>query len=185
MTLSPTEEVAVSRQRPGVWYGGRAKPAAGTSHCNECPPSPNSLSKTPTSFSSTSEIAIFSLELGRVNHGTACNSPGDQFAEELRALELSTAEFARQLRVPTARVTGILNGQRANTGDAALGLGSSSAPAPDSCSSRAESREDYQCFAHAEAPERWGRKSAGSRMTALRGCGRIQNLWKTWHKQHA
>src|SRR3990172_41939 len=48
--------------------------------------------------------------------------PGDQLAEELRALEMSAAELARRLRVPTNRVTGILNGQRAITGDTALRL---------------------------------------------------------------
>ena len=49
--------------------------------------------------------------------------PGDHLAEELGALEMSAAELARQLRVPTNRVTGILNGQRAITGDTALRLG--------------------------------------------------------------
>jgi addiction module HigA family antidote len=49
--------------------------------------------------------------------------PGDHLAEELRALEMSAAELARQLEVPTNRVTGILNGQRAITGDTALRLG--------------------------------------------------------------
>ena len=49
--------------------------------------------------------------------------PGDQLAEELRALEMSAAALARRLRVPTNRVTGILNGQRAITGDTALRLG--------------------------------------------------------------
>ena len=49
--------------------------------------------------------------------------PGEQLAEELRALEMSAAELARRLRVPTNRVTGILNGQRAITGDTALRLG--------------------------------------------------------------
>jgi len=43
--------------------------------------------------------------------------PGDQLAEELKAFDMSAAELARQLRVPTNRVTGILNGQRAITGD--------------------------------------------------------------------
>src|SRR5262252_1135271 len=49
--------------------------------------------------------------------------PGEQFAEELRALDMSAAELARQVKVPTNRVTGILNGQRAITGDTALRLG--------------------------------------------------------------
>ena len=49
--------------------------------------------------------------------------PGEQLAEELRALDMSAAALARQLKVPTNRVTGILNGQRAITGDTALRLG--------------------------------------------------------------
>ena len=49
--------------------------------------------------------------------------PGEQLAEELTALGMSAAELARQLKVPTNRVTEILNGQRALTGDTALRLG--------------------------------------------------------------
>lgn len=49
--------------------------------------------------------------------------PGDHLAEELETLNLSAAELARHLNVPTNRVTGILNGQRAITGDTALRLG--------------------------------------------------------------
>jgi len=49
--------------------------------------------------------------------------PGEHLAEELKALGMSAAELARQLKVPTNRVTGILNGQRAVTGDTALRLG--------------------------------------------------------------
>ena len=48
--------------------------------------------------------------------------PGEHLAEELEALEMSAAELARQLKVPTNRVTEILNGQRAVTGDTALRL---------------------------------------------------------------
>jgi antitoxin HigA-1 len=48
--------------------------------------------------------------------------PGEHLAEELRALDMSAAELARQLGVPTNRITGILNGQRAVTGDTALRL---------------------------------------------------------------
>jgi addiction module HigA family antidote len=44
-------------------------------------------------------------------------------AEELEALGMSAAELARQLKVPTNRITEILNGQRAITGDTALRLG--------------------------------------------------------------
>ena len=48
--------------------------------------------------------------------------PGEHLAEELDALTMSAAELARQLEVPTNRVTEILNGQRAITGDTALRL---------------------------------------------------------------
>ena len=49
--------------------------------------------------------------------------PGEHLAEELKALGMSAAELARQLKVPTNRITAILNGQRAVTGDTALRLG--------------------------------------------------------------
>jgi addiction module HigA family antidote len=49
--------------------------------------------------------------------------PGEHLAEELEALGMSAAELARQMKVPTNRVTGILNGQRSLTGDTALRLG--------------------------------------------------------------
>ena len=48
--------------------------------------------------------------------------PGEHLVEELRELGMSAAELARQLGVPTNRVTSILNGQRAITGDTALRL---------------------------------------------------------------
>ena len=46
--------------------------------------------------------------------------PGEHLAEELRARNISASELARRLKVPTNRVTGILNGQRAITADSAL-----------------------------------------------------------------
>ena len=48
--------------------------------------------------------------------------PGEHLAEELDALDMSAAELARRLEVPTNRVTAILHGQRAITGDTALRL---------------------------------------------------------------
>jgi len=48
--------------------------------------------------------------------------PGEHLAEELKALGISAAELARQLDVPTNRITQILNGTRAITGDTALRL---------------------------------------------------------------
>jgi len=49
--------------------------------------------------------------------------PGEHLAEELEMLDMSAASLARQLGVPTNRITEILNGQRAITGDTALRLG--------------------------------------------------------------
>jgi antitoxin HigA-1 len=48
--------------------------------------------------------------------------PGEHLAEELEALDMSAAELSRRLKVPTNRVTEILNGQRAVSGDTALRL---------------------------------------------------------------
>ena len=48
---------------------------------------------------------------------------GEHMAEELKELEMSVAELARQIHVPTNRITQILNGSRAITGDTALRLG--------------------------------------------------------------
>jgi addiction module HigA family antidote len=48
--------------------------------------------------------------------------PGEHLREELEELGMSAAELARRLNVPTNRVTSILNGQRAITGDTALRL---------------------------------------------------------------
>jgi addiction module HigA family antidote len=48
--------------------------------------------------------------------------PGEHLAEELNELGMSAAELGRRLKVPTNRITGILNGQRAITGDTALRL---------------------------------------------------------------
>lgn len=49
--------------------------------------------------------------------------PGEHLAEELAALGMSAAALAREIRVPTNRITGIINGERAITGDTALRLG--------------------------------------------------------------
>ena len=48
--------------------------------------------------------------------------PSEHLAEELAELRMSAAELARKLDVPTNRITGILNEQRAITGDTALRL---------------------------------------------------------------
>ena len=48
--------------------------------------------------------------------------PGEHLAEELKELNMSAAALARKLEVPTNRITEILNGRRAITGDTALRL---------------------------------------------------------------
>jgi antitoxin HigA-1 len=48
--------------------------------------------------------------------------PGEHLGEELRELKMSAAELARQIEVPTNRVTEILNGTRAITSDTASRL---------------------------------------------------------------
>ena len=48
--------------------------------------------------------------------------PGEHLKEELQELGMSAAELARRLKVPTNRITAILNGQRSITGDTALRL---------------------------------------------------------------
>lgn len=49
--------------------------------------------------------------------------PGEHLSEELQALDMSAAELARKIGVPTNRITQILNGRRSITGDTALRLG--------------------------------------------------------------
>jgi addiction module HigA family antidote len=48
--------------------------------------------------------------------------PGEHLAEALSELGISAAELARQLNIPTNRITAIINGQRAVTADTALRL---------------------------------------------------------------
>ncbi|MGB2622521.1 MAG: HigA family addiction module antitoxin [Candidatus Acidiferrum sp.] len=54
--------------------------------------------------------------------GVTAIHPGEHLAEELEALDMSAAELARKLDVPTNRVTQILNGTRSISGDTALRL---------------------------------------------------------------
>ena len=49
--------------------------------------------------------------------------PGEHLAVELKELGMSASELARKLDVPSNRISGILNEQRAITGDTALRLG--------------------------------------------------------------
>lgn len=49
--------------------------------------------------------------------------PGEHLAKQHKGLGMSAAELARQLKVPTIRMTEIVNGQQAVPGDTALRLG--------------------------------------------------------------
>lgn len=49
--------------------------------------------------------------------------PGVILKDELVELDISPTELARQLSVPTNRISQIINGKRAITGDTALRLG--------------------------------------------------------------
>jgi addiction module HigA family antidote len=48
--------------------------------------------------------------------------PGEHLGEELKELGISASSLARQLHVPPNRITEILNGRRAISGDTALRL---------------------------------------------------------------
>jgi addiction module HigA family antidote len=49
--------------------------------------------------------------------------PGEHLSDELREVNISPTELARQIDVPVNRITGIINGQRSVTADTALRLG--------------------------------------------------------------
>jgi addiction module HigA family antidote len=68
------------------------------------------------------EALRLSITTSRNGMALICIHPGEHLAEELKELGMSAAELARQLDVPTNRVTQILNGRRAITGDTALRL---------------------------------------------------------------
>ncbi len=74
-----------------------------------------------------SRVSMSSAEVGVQSNPSPMRSPngagGASLAEELGALSMSAAELARQRKLPTNRVTEILNGQRASTGDTTLRLG--------------------------------------------------------------
>jgi addiction module HigA family antidote len=54
--------------------------------------------------------------------GVVAIHPGEHLAEELEALDMSAAELARKIDVPTNRITQIMNGTRSVSGDTALRL---------------------------------------------------------------
>lgn len=49
--------------------------------------------------------------------------PGEILAQELKELDITPTELSRQIKVPTNRVTQIINGDRGITGETALRLG--------------------------------------------------------------
>lgn len=49
--------------------------------------------------------------------------PGEILSDELQEIGVSAAELARQIDVPANRISQIINGKRAITGDTALRLG--------------------------------------------------------------
>jgi addiction module HigA family antidote len=59
--------------------------------------------------------------------------PGEHLAEELKVVDMSAVELARQLNVPANRITQIINGTRAVTGDTADAWLTSLARVPSSC----------------------------------------------------
>jgi addiction module HigA family antidote len=63
--------------------------------------------------------------------GRSAIHPGEHLAEQLEASGMSAAEVARQIKVPTNRITEIVKGRRAITGDTALRLGHFFGTSPD------------------------------------------------------
>ena len=57
--------------------------------------------------------------------------PGEHLADELKALGLSANELAKELGVPTNRLTQIIRGKRGISGDTALRLGRWFGTGPD------------------------------------------------------
>jgi antitoxin HigA-1 len=57
--------------------------------------------------------------------------PGEHLADELQALGLSANQLAKELGVPTNRITQIIRGQRGISGDTALRLGRWFGTGPD------------------------------------------------------
>lgn len=57
--------------------------------------------------------------------------PGEHLADELQALGMSANELAKELGVPTNRITEIIRGKRGISGDTALRLGRWFGTGPD------------------------------------------------------
>ncbi len=59
--------------------------------------------------------------------------PGEHLADELKALDMSANELAKELGVPANRLTLIIAGKRGISGDTALRLGKWFGTGPDIC----------------------------------------------------
>ena len=57
--------------------------------------------------------------------------PGEHLTDELQALGMSANELAKELGIPTNRITQIISGKRGITGDTALRLGRWFGTGPD------------------------------------------------------
>lgn len=75
----------------------------------------------PENGSGPTNLEIVDYDSGEPPTPTAIH-PGEHLAEELGILKMTASELARRLKVPTNRITAILNGQRGITGDTALRL---------------------------------------------------------------
>ena len=65
----------------------------------------------------------------RKHHDTVLIHPGEHLADELKAIGISANELARQIAVPTNRLTQIIAGKRGISGDTAFASAVGSAPA--------------------------------------------------------
>ena len=92
--------------------------------------------------------------------------PGETLREDLDALGMSAAELARRIEVLVNRITEILNGRRAVTGDTALRLGRFSRRR---ASSGSTSRSSTNCGVRSRRTAR--RSPACPRWTPATGCG--------------
>ena len=57
--------------------------------------------------------------------------PGEHLADELQAMDMSANQLAKELGVPTNRITQIIRGRRGISGDTALRLGRWFGTGPD------------------------------------------------------
>ena len=93
--------------------------------------------------------------------------PGETLREDFDALGMSAAELARRIEVPVNRITEVLNGQRAVTGDTALRLGRFFGTSGEFSGSN--SRNSTNCGVRSRRTAR--RLPACRRWTTAIGCG--------------